>query len=276
MTLENELRKFDILDEKALSDYLELVSNPDTEGYTELHHICPKSMFPEYIKSGWNLVALSYDRHRLAHKYLVLMYQNGNMKRAYSFMMRNSYDEKIKSMTSGAFLGDKNPAKRNEVREKIRISKLGKKRDDIKGKRYFGANQETIDQIAQKSSESLRNTVIVKDSEGNKFRVDIKDPRYVSGDLVPFNLGESRPNSASKRPDVISKIMETRTKTYMKYETFTFEQMVDFLVSACENGKNVLGKKRLFGRNYSTYVKMSKHPEQDIYDSVVQRLSKGA
>lgn len=53
---------------KFLDEYINLVSNPDTIG--ERHHILPKSIFPEYAKSDWNLVMLTVDRHFKAHTLL--------------------------------------------------------------------------------------------------------------------------------------------------------------------------------------------------------------
>lgn len=54
-----------------LEKYLYLVLNYKSESeYTELHHILPKSLFPQYKKDKWNLVRLSAKDHFYAHYYL--------------------------------------------------------------------------------------------------------------------------------------------------------------------------------------------------------------
>lgn len=55
--------------------------NTDELGYTEKHHICPKSkdMFPEYKnlkKYPWNMVILTYRQHIIAHLLLWKAYDN--------------------------------------------------------------------------------------------------------------------------------------------------------------------------------------------------------
>lgn len=54
-----------------LSKYFELVLNyPEIDTYTEGHHILPKSLFPQYRKSKWNIVNLTGRDHLYAHYYL--------------------------------------------------------------------------------------------------------------------------------------------------------------------------------------------------------------
>ena len=270
------LRKYEIHNEEALNDYIKLVSNPyQGEEYSEVHHICPKSMFPEYRLDKWNLVRLKFEDHVEAHRLLCLIFNNGECKRAYAFISRGSYDDKVKALTKDAFAGDNNPAKREEVRLKIAENKTGKARTDMSGKKYFGADEDTIRKGLDSMAEKLKNTVIVKDKEGNRFRVSCDDPRYVSGELVSFNAGEKRENSASKRPEVMSKIMSKRNETYAKFASFTFDEMVNFLVEAHNSGKEIFGKKKPFAKNYSGYCKRTPFDQNELKDAVVQRLSKG-
>ena len=56
----------------------------------------------------------------------------------------------IKLQTAGAYCDSRNPAKRIEVREKIRQSKLGVKRNDMLNKKYFGADTAKIEMIQKK------------------------------------------------------------------------------------------------------------------------------
>ena len=50
--------------------YLEICSKDTEEEDFETHHILPKSIFPEFVAAGWNLVKLSYAEHYLAHEIL--------------------------------------------------------------------------------------------------------------------------------------------------------------------------------------------------------------
>lgn len=274
--IEQNLRQHVIISEQSLSDYLSLVSRPyQGDEYSELHHICPKSMFPTLAKTEWNIVRLKYDDHIEAHRLLCEMYMNGQMKRAYSFISRHSMTEKIKHLTSGAFAGTNNPACKPGVGKKISMSKTGKPRPDMVGTRYFGADPDVAQAGIDKMSDKLKGTVIVKDSKGDKFRVSLDDARYKNGELVAFNSGVTRENSASKRPEVMNQIMCTRAANYEKFSTFSFDDMVQFLIDAHNSGKNIFGKTKPFAKNYSGYCKRTQYDQNELKESVVQRLSKG-
>lgn len=276
MNLETYLRSHPIVDECALVQYLNLVKTSyDGEEYSEVHHICPRSMFPDLVKTEWNLVRLKFQDHIEAHRLLCLMYQNSNMKRAYSFIARTVLDDKIKALTSGAFAGKNNPACKPGVGAKISKSKTGKPRLDMVGTRYFGADPEVALQGIEKMRAKLKGTVIVKDSDNNCFRVSVNDDRIKSGELVSFNSGVSRENSASKRPEIMNKIMDSRSKTYEKFTKFSFDEMVTFLVDANNSGKEIFGKKTPFAKNYSGYCKRTPYDQNELKTAVVQRLEKG-
>jgi hypothetical protein len=57
-----------------------------------------------------------------------------------------------------------------------------------------------------------KNQIVVKDSNGNKTRVYRDDPRYLSGELVPWNQGISQPIETNiKRSEAL------KGKVYQKY-----------------------------------------------------------
>ena len=277
--LKNILCKYEVKCTESLDTYLQIVNEYSNKKisvdiYCETHHICPKSMFGEYRLSKWNLVKVPFDIHVELHRLLCLIYQNGECKRAYSFIARHSYDEKIKSLTSGAFCGDANPSKRKDVCEKISKAKIGKKRPDIVGKKYFGATEDIYLNGIAKMKEKLTGTVIVRDYTGNKFRVSVNDPKYLSGEYVSFNQGVARKNSASKRKDVMDKIMDSRTAKYQMLETFTFDEMVDYLIEYHTKGKNIFKEGKFFAGNFVMMINKTKFNQEDLYNAVVQRLSK--
>ena len=60
---------------ELLSEYFDLFKN-EYKGKGEKHHIFPKSMFPEYKTSRWNLVNLSQEDHLKAHEILIQIVAN--------------------------------------------------------------------------------------------------------------------------------------------------------------------------------------------------------
>ena len=54
-------------DAKSYINFISVNSTVKTPGKTEAHHVLPKSIFPEYLKSTWNLVNLSHFNHFKYH-----------------------------------------------------------------------------------------------------------------------------------------------------------------------------------------------------------------
>lgn len=116
--------------------------------YTENHHILPESMYPEYAKENWNLVRLFPEEHLTAHLLLARIHKNKEMVYAANMMtsMRRVNNKKYgwvkrrhselmkmrKGIPNPAVQGDKNPAKRPEVREKMRKPKSEQGRENIR------------------------------------------------------------------------------------------------------------------------------------------------
>jgi len=66
--------KFDTVrtNKHYLKRYIKFVKNcivPENS-YFEKHHILPRSIFPQFSKESWNIVNLTYNQHRIAHKIL--------------------------------------------------------------------------------------------------------------------------------------------------------------------------------------------------------------
>lgn len=81
---------------KYLRWYISLVYRrkikPIEEQYTEVHHIVPKSLAPEFEMESWNLVRLSYREHFLAHFLLYkhfkkISYTEGFIKMGHVFVL---------------------------------------------------------------------------------------------------------------------------------------------------------------------------------------------
>lgn len=125
----------------ALMDYAELIArrrkNPPTEadGYCELHHGLPKSMGGG---EGDNLVLLPVREHIEAHQHLARAIGDQTWGKGMAFAMFTmlggrrtkhlTLDEaaEARELMAAAVSGDKNPAKRPEVRAKIAAAARGK------------------------------------------------------------------------------------------------------------------------------------------------------
>lgn len=269
-SIKAELNTLKIHDRNSLKEYIEMMSyrkeNVIVDGYKELHHILPKSIFPQYTEIVDNLVYLTKDEHVRAHKLLWEILQIYGMKVAYHMMSGKNPDNLAR--------GDNNPAKLDYVREKISKNKKGKKRPDMNGKKYFGADEETRKNISLKNSQQKRGMVSVKDRDGKCFQVSINDPRYIAGDLVGVNKGAIRENSASKRPETKAKMIAGAAAFYEKFKYYTFDEMIDFLVLKSCEGKEIFGKNRAFAKNFSRCVKQTNFDENILKTAVVQRLEK--
>lgn len=80
----------------SLDEYINLVSadysNIETD-YIEVHHILPRSLFPQFKKESWNLVKLPYKIHIDAHILLAKCYPIGPFIRPLNWML--NIEEKI-------------------------------------------------------------------------------------------------------------------------------------------------------------------------------------
>lgn len=167
-----------------------------------------------------------------------------------------------------------NPAKLPEVREKISKSKLGIPRNDMKGKKYFGASEDRVCYGIIQMGMKLKGTIVVRDGNNNLFRVSVADERLKTGELVPHNRGQARPNAIFKTsPETVKRVIDNRKKLYADIAS-DYEKLVAHIVGASLNGKQIFGKHfGKFATNYARIVTMSKFNYTDVYNDVVQRLS---
>ena len=81
-----------------LKEYIEFVILSQTENedtYCELHHLLPKSKFPEHIKNLDNIYRLTYENHVKCHMMLFDMYPIPSFYQPMSFMAQTT-EERIK------------------------------------------------------------------------------------------------------------------------------------------------------------------------------------
>lgn len=84
-----------ILRNEARKAYIKLIFNAkskseernvDLNGYYEIHHIFPKSIYPEYVSNKHNLIKLTYKEHFIAHKLLAEFIPCYSTKFAFAMM----------------------------------------------------------------------------------------------------------------------------------------------------------------------------------------------
>jgi hypothetical protein len=184
------------------------------EEYCESHHVFPVSIFGKNDRVVW----LTAREHVIAHLMLFLgcrrrygpkHYRTYKMAFAAQQMGwkvgQRNYTKNIgiaREFARIANTGENNPSKRPEVRKKISKAKAGITRDDLKGKSYFGADEDTI----RAGIEKMR---------AKKTGMKINYPK----DRV------SPPCSDEKK----AKIQESRLKTKEKYITMSNEEFVEWI-----------------------------------------------
>ena len=152
------------------------------ETYTELHHICPKSidLFPEYrsLKSfPDNGIYLTARQHFISH-YLLYKAYGGRQTYAFNAMC-------------------------NQVRNKNH-----KRNYKVNARMY-----EKLKTAMSNISHPNRGTAVYRDKSGNNIRVSKIDPRVLSGELVGCNKGKPGTMTGKKHtPEAISK-MENLVRT---------------------------------------------------------------
>lgn len=145
-----------------LKIYLKIIKSArnrinSSDVYYEKHHVFPISIFGKNDR----IVLLTAKEHYIVHfllwkeckkRYGIFHYKTKKMHFAFNQMTwkcsENRYTSKTfeiaRSVNKIYFSGENNPSKKIEVRSKISMSKKGKERLDLKGKKYFGASEENI------------------------------------------------------------------------------------------------------------------------------------
>jgi hypothetical protein len=72
----------------------------------------------------------------------------------------------------------------------------------------------------------------------------------------------------------MDKIMASRDAKYQMLEGFTFDEMIDYLIEYHNKGKNIFKEGKFFAGNFVMMINKTKFKQEDLYNVVVQRLSK--
>lgn len=149
---------------KYLNWYLSLLSKEYKDEYTEKHHVLPKSLFPEYSKSSWNLVPLNARAHFIAHLLLPKLLKEIEHERKMLWAV-NRFRVKGKYFNSRLYESVKKRlaevgAPKGQI-EKMAASKRGKKLTD-EHKRKISETMRSLNifhpPMSEESKEKMRET----------------------------------------------------------------------------------------------------------------------
>lgn len=168
-------------------------------GYTEKHHILPKSLFPDYtnlVINNWNEAILTARQHYLSHWLLWKAY-GGLMAIAFHFMVHIESDNGYKRLPSKVYQMLREACNRQLI-ETSPFLGMVTARHIITGERIFVTKEEFYndDKLVGHSSGMTRNrsTNPAKDSFSNKplGAISRDDPRWETGEIVHTNTGQVR------------------------------------------------------------------------------------
>lgn len=159
-----------------------------TDEYTERHHIFPRALFPEIENDKTNIIRLRARDHLKAHYFLYKAFDgNRDMATALNLMINRVWKDNLEDcLIEEVFEGlcDEYEKFRKQLAKHISKMNTGKKR-----------NPEEVERIR----EMHKNMVVVKDKDGNIFRVSCNDERYKSGELVFYRVGYKHTEETKQR-----------------------------------------------------------------------------
>lgn len=142
---------------KRYTKYIESLIDQDISGYSERHHILPKSLFPQFKNNSWNIIRLTARQHFIAHwmlakafgegmwialymmttcdengnrNYMVSSNLYGTLKVKRAEILSEKWSGESNPMYGSSRFGDKNPMHNKSHSEETRkkISEKAKKR----------------------------------------------------------------------------------------------------------------------------------------------------
>ena len=211
------------------------------KGYTEEHHYFPVSIFGNNDKT----ITVTYREHFVLHRLLAKIFEK-------RYGLSHAYTRKMNQAIHRMVYGTKNQDRINRTSREFEIAKkamkdakIGKPRPDMKGKKYFGASEETIKALKQKVSKTRTG--------------------------MHTNYPKTRKPLSNRTQQVFDKISQSRKKTFLKYQNMSeqeFNQWIEKqkLLTYMKNGKirlNVNVTRAIAARNetLSKYFKEQDLPE---------------
>lgn len=159
--------------------FIEQCSIKEKFGYTENHHIVPKSLGGSNCKD--NIISLTAREHFIAHWLLWKSYGNIQMAKAFYFMRINPRDNK-RYINSKAY-------------EKFKSEYSSLLSESISGSNHHNYGKTTPDNVKRKISNSLMNRKRTKESIENQVKSRLKNNKS-SGMLGKKQTQEFKTNQS--------------------------------------------------------------------------------
>jgi hypothetical protein len=108
-----------------LEQYLDFIDNyilEENNEYFEVHHILPRSEFPEFINEEWNKIKLKYQDHVRCHELLFMSFNIRSYQRPLNYM-NSGFIKNKEALSNCAKKGWENFRKNEEKYNKFRESK---------------------------------------------------------------------------------------------------------------------------------------------------------
>lgn len=212
---------------RIVDRYVKVLEASVNDEIQEKHHALPKSVFPDFITSDWNLIGMSARRHFVCHILLYKMKKDcPQFQRALWFMAhtrgfkvdsKTYSDIKLKNKefaasSMSAIMRGKATFKDEEGNhyhlnvDDPMIHELGLKHvscdtlvvhdrlDGLNKRIHTSAYRSTVERYVsinkgRKHRVTRKGYVVVKDEFGQTFATTIDDPKYKSGTLKHLNAG---------------------------------------------------------------------------------------
>lgn len=179
-----------------IEHYISLCSTNQHEGYTEKHHILPRSMWPEHATCSWNTVRLSAYDHFICHWLLAKITDDRKMVFALNNMMRvlNTY---VTDPDDIHHLAQLHSEFRERLAQEISAQNIGwfDKLDTIE--------QEKVRERSRK--QGIGKIPCRRVSTGETAHLSVNDPRVVSGEYIHTSTGH-------KHSEDTKRLMSLRNK----------------------------------------------------------------
>lgn len=146
-----------------LINYYKNIQNEIIEKY-EIHHILPKSLFPEYKNTKENLIKLPYRVHYLAHFMLAKIFHDKMIYAFNSMCNKNTKNGRLKKINSSLYkTNKKNFSKEHKEWHKQESSIKGLTNSDYIGMKTketkISISEDYYTEISKKSAKTMKETI---------------------------------------------------------------------------------------------------------------------
>lgn len=181
--------------------YLEICSKDTEEEDFEIHHILPRSIFPEFIAAEWNLVKLSYAEHYVAHEILpkICLNERDEYKMLYAWNF-------INGLRKGEYISSPSVYAQHKSRLKIEKSRhMLERHKDPEFSKGFSERMHARHKDPEFAKACAERAAI-------RMRILVKDPEFSKAASERMSLLHKNPEFAARRNKRTSERMTRMNK----------------------------------------------------------------